>query len=492
MKYKITTVKGLLKRDCVWDYLMDNLGIPIEDGIGRETAGDSITHLLNTLREDMYVVVEADYIDKVFRDAFYSYFSTKLHTPSRNCVRMSFIDAGAGTFDWTVDSLMRIRKYYKGFAVLRPLSMAVLGRNVIVPDALADHGKSLAICRVNIPSSCLGMKTQASGFPHSSQDGEMMSCAETTIWSIMEYFGNKYPEYTPILPSDIHDILRPTAYQRQLPSNGLTFDQIASVFNHKGFGCVVYNREGNPMFKEIMTCYLESGIPIAVCLESEEDGHAVVGVGHKVIDRAAINKEALSEIYGRPFYVWNDLVEEYVFNDDNLMPYSVAPFNNPTKGYDDYLGGWPDVNITMCIVPLNKKIYLDAEKAIETANYVAVELMKVRSESVIKTFLASSRSYREYLMTNKDVSPKAKEIYLDISMPKFVWICEISDLDSCKNSKVNGIVILDATNPNVDSWPILFAQYDGDEYDYNKNTGNIEIYSLPLPKEFEAFSNNLI
>ncbi len=182
MKYKITTVKGLLKRDCVWDYLMDNLGIPIEDGIGRETAGDSITHLLNTLREDMYVVVEADYIDKVFRDAFYSYFSTKLHTPSRNCVRMSFIDAGAGTFDWTVDSLMRIRKYYKGFAVLRPLSMAVLGRNVIVPDALADHGKSLAICRVNIPSSCLGMKTQASGFHHSSQDGEMMNCAETTIW----------------------------------------------------------------------------------------------------------------------------------------------------------------------------------------------------------------------------------------------------------------------------------------------------------------------
>ncbi len=90
MKYKITTVKGLIERDNVWDYLMDNLGIPIEDGIGRETAGDSITHLLNTLREEMYVVLETDLIVNVLREAFDSYFSTKLHIPSIIFVRMSF------------------------------------------------------------------------------------------------------------------------------------------------------------------------------------------------------------------------------------------------------------------------------------------------------------------------------------------------------------------------------------------------------------------
>ena len=494
MDYQVTSIKDLLNKEPILDYLINHIGFSDNDRIGREYVEDQIIKFLSILKQSLYVVIETPYIDKVYRNAFYNYFSSKLYLPSRDCMRLSFIETDSLSDKLNNENFERIRTGYKGFVILRPLSHAVIGRNVISKEALDTDQAQLAICRSSIPSSCLGIKTEAYGFPHSSQDGEMMTCAETTIWSIMEYFGNKYPEYTPIPPSEILEILKPTAYERQLPSNGLTFDQIASVFNHRGFGCKVYNNADNPMFKEIMACYVESGIPVAVCLESEVDqeGHAVVAVGHKVVDRTDIASSNKVEIEGKSYYIWNNLVDEFVFNDDNLVPYTVAPFNEPTKGYTGSMS-WPNVKISNIIVPLNAKIYLDAEKAIGAANYIVACYMDVRDQSVIRTFLASSRSYRQYLMDNDDISAEAKDIYVKIPMPKFVWICEISDLVACERSKVNGIVIIDATNTNIiSSWPVLFAQYDGDEYRLNQTDMSMEKISVPLPKEFGAYSRNLV
>lgn len=101
----------------------------------------------------------------------------------------------------------------------------------------------MCICKASIPSTCMGIKMRVSGFPHSSQDGEMMSCAETTVWSILEYFGNKYSEYRPVMPSDILAALKPFAYERQLPSGGLSFEQISSALKTKDLDVRSMNKQ---------------------------------------------------------------------------------------------------------------------------------------------------------------------------------------------------------------------------------------------------------
>jgi len=116
-------------------------------------------------------------------------------------------------------------------------------------------------------------------FPHASQDGEMMTCAETSLWSIAEYYGHKYPNHKPICPSEILKAMRPTAQQRQLPSAGLTFEQISVGLCSFGFSTKMYNLYTYdektkayvmlPDMREVLACYIESGFPLALCLQSK-------------------------------------------------------------------------------------------------------------------------------------------------------------------------------------------------------------------------------
>ena len=128
-----------------------------------------------------------------------------------------------------------------------------------------------------------GVKLETVGFPHSSQDRETIKCAETTIWGIMEYFGNRYVEYRPTLPSKIHKALENISIERQLPSAGLTMDEISYTLKSFGFGTRIYSHERYKSINNIIDCYIESGIPVLTGLESKtnEQGHIVITVGKK-------------------------------------------------------------------------------------------------------------------------------------------------------------------------------------------------------------------
>ncbi|GEM_PF-3226083 len=49
-------------------------------------------------------------------------------------------------------------------------------------------------------------------------NGKMLG--RSIIGSITEYFRKKYPEYVPVVPSEMHRILEQTYHQRMCPSNG--------------------------------------------------------------------------------------------------------------------------------------------------------------------------------------------------------------------------------------------------------------------------------
>lgn len=488
IEYRTSTVAALLGGGPEWDFIFDKLNLVDQNSYSLSCAKQKISLFLGNLKDDVFVIIETDYVDKVYRDSYYNYFASKLNNLSRNCIRLSFIDPGIKHIDLSQEKLSEIPNFYKGFVVLRPLPLAIIGRNAINPSVL-KCSVDFAICKSPIISTCLGIKTTVPAFPHSSQDGEMMTCAETTIWLIFEYFGNKYPEYSPILPSEIHKILKPHAYQRQIPSAGLTFDQIARVFNNHGFGCKIYFGSGNPKFNEILSTYMESGIPLAICLQSSTIGHAVVAVGHKNIDRNSIDPVQLQDINGKRYYIWNKMSSELIFNDDNLLPYASAPISNPAANYTSPM--WSGVAITMFIVPLNNKIYMDAEMALGFSQWLASDAIKVDENSVLRTFLASGRSYKQYLMKNPDIPEHIKQKYLSLPMAKFVWVTEFSDLSTCKQNKVNGVLIVDATNPKPLSMPLIFAQYKGLEISFDSATSNF-IRTPGFTSEFREYSQNLL
>lgn len=464
MEYKVDSIRELKnpKGDLMM-FIYNGLYIHQDDNYLKDNAQKKIESFIEDLRDDLMVVVECEYIDKDFRDIYYTYYASKLIDISRGCVRISFFEPIKG-LDLSEDIIKSVKDNYLGFLVLRPIRK-VIGRNVIAPKAIKGHGDSMSIMTSPIPSSCLGIKTIAVGFPHSSQDGEMMTCAETTVWGIMEYFGNKYPEYSPIKGSKIHTVLAQTAYQRQLPSTGLSFEQISIALREAGLGPKVYSIKNPVPLNEILACYIESGIPVAVCIKNTKIRHAIICVGHEKMNLNNIDKAPVDTVNGN-LHIWNQHISNFIFNDDNRNPYELTEYSDPAKNYKN--SDWKDAKVSMLIVPLNRKIYLEANSAVNLAKKMAVRVLNVRPKSVIRTFLASSRTYKEFLLFKSGIKAELRDLYYNLDFPKFVWVTEISDIDVCKHGKFNGLLIFDATAPKMTIPNILWAQYDGFYYYYDR------------------------
>ena len=494
MEAYITSIDEILTDDSVIDLLYDKLHVvAVKDDFSEDLRDN-----LCTLRPELKVIVETEYVDRVYRNSFYRFFSTKLKPYYRNCIRLSFFEP---EFD-SIDAFMAaktsdLRSWYNGFLVIRPLPFAYIGYNAIAKRAKLNKGYKYEICQTPIIATCMGEKLSVRAFPHSSQDGEYLSCAETAIWTMLEYFGNKYPIYRPALPTEVVDSLDSSAFERTTPTAGLTFQQLSLALKKNGLSTKVYYENNYTLdpgkFQEIFNCYVESGFPLAVCLTSNKGGgHAVVCVGRNEITPATL--PTIKPIFaGQNNYVfWNRHNNNIILIDDNYPCYQSAPFNLPTEYYSD--PNFQGMHISHFIVPLYSKIYLPAEIAIDASNYLVANLVNAPNGSCVKTFLTSSRSYRKYILRNPDFTSVQKQAYLQIEMPKFVWVTEISTFDQLSRNKINSVILLDATGNKssyVDLSQLIFMQIAGNGHIFNQSKCVFEKFSLPLQLEFMAFKGNL-
>ncbi len=426
-----------------------------------------ISEYIDEFKDDLYCLLEYPYVDKVYRDSFYNYYSSKHSTYLRDCIRVSLFKKKITKNDFiNPTNHKKLSRLFLGFFIVRPTVNALIGRSIINPEAFIDS--NIRICRFKVNALILGVKLVTEGFPHSSQDEETIKCAETTIWALMEYFGNKYPEYSPVLPHEIHQALRRFSYQRQLPSNGLTMDQISYALMEFGFGTRIYSRDSYPdELKKIIDYYIESGIPILAGLESGEMGHVIIIHGKKY--PAAINqKEVPRETFfsrGKDveYIDWSSIPAKYVVQDDNLSPYRIISLDRPGEHYkgDDQ----QKFAIDSIVVPLYPKIYLEAV----VANELILQIMKDSKVGfdfddgfVQRTFLASSRSFKNHIANLSDIEGVLKYTLLMARMPKFIWCREIYQRLSNKITEKQpiGLIILDATeanNTSIDA--LIFAGY---------------------------------
>ena len=216
----------------------------------------------------------------------------------------------------------------------------------------------------------------------------------------MEYFGQRYADYVPVLPSDIIAALSSPAIERVVPSQGLAVNQISFALKQFGFGPRIYSREAfvgkEQDFRRILAWYVESGIPAIVALENAVCGHVVVFVGHETISgvfetylatQSPFPEDAIPDA--------GDLNKRYITIDDNCPPYQSCTFDAPTAYYKD--PAFQDFKITAFVVPLYPRIYLEPLEAYPLVLGVLKNAMPAaggNQQGVTRFFLTSSRSYK--------------------------------------------------------------------------------------------------
>jgi hypothetical protein len=456
-----------------------------------EDSLDQLTDFFRLLKQQLFFCIEYPYVDKVYRNEYYHYYSSKLLDYPRDCIRISFFDRMIKNEDFrSQEKISFLQDCYKGFLVLRPTFPHIIGRSVIAPSAFINP--TLCCCVTKINSTVNGIKLVVDGFPHASQDSEMMVCAETTIWSIMEYFSCRYAEYKPVLPHEIHQLLSHQSWQRQVPSQGLTAFEISFAIKHLGFGVKVYSKNSyGEEFENILKSYVESAVPVIAVLQNDQ------GIGHVVIiiGRTSISPDNLldfPEIYnlsnGTTIHDFYDQPFEYVMIDDNHPPYRVAPLNNPALHYSSF-PEWNGCRITNIVVPLYKRVYMEADEAKRLARDVLEKMGPSKAGHwVIRLFLTSSRSFKHAVACNPSMDLVLKELLINLSMPKFVWVAELSNKDLLKKGLASGMILMDATQPKPRREGVL-AYFAENTYFAmaNRTTNRINLAISP----FLIYSNNL-
>ncbi|MBU7008213.1 hypothetical protein [Phosphitispora fastidiosa] len=468
-----------------------------------------LIELFRLMPKPITVVVENYYVDKVFRDSYYNYFSSKHFDTFRNCKRISFFEGDNIDFEdfILVEGHSKLQQNFIGYTVIKPISPGSIGRTMVDPKRLAIP--KCFVRTTTFSAVILGAKLYLDSFPFSSQDTETMTCAETTVWSILEYFGTRYPDYKIIYPSNIIEVLGKQSYERILPSKGLSYSQISALIKDFGFSPRIYVDNAFPVndFKRIFHYYIESGLPIAVVIKGFENGreirHAVVCIGH------SNQTKNVSSIKINDLDIINsaDLYDDYVIMDDNQIPFKVQNYSN--------LSVFNNTNVEGIIVPLYKRIFLEAGDA-STIIYNTLlnsgygikkslqsydnggENYSENNPLVVRIFLTSSRSYKNFRAINCSEQELAK-VYSHLPLPKFIWVAEISLNSLFKQGQIFGEIIIDATASRYSHANSLVAiHYPGylgyrlPDEPLNKIFDMMAFYSKEFSNTYPMYNMNLI
>ena len=462
---------------------------------GKQIYRDNIKPHFDALKDDVCFLAETGYVDAFYRDSYYYYYSSKFKRYERDCIKISLFRKDIRDEDFFDPSQYeKLQTKYLGFYVLRPTFPMLMGRSVISPLALKDS--SIKICTCVFSEMACGLEFKVDGFPHSSQDTESISCAETALWAIMEYFGHKYSYYKKVLPSEIIEYLKEIAFERQIPSRGLIVDQMSFVLKKCGLAPVIYSREDFECeFDSLLACYVESAIPLIVAFENDGSSveHALIVVGRE--SGCEWKVDNIYEANGFTIIDYDSLPKKFVFVDDNKPVYQKAYLSEPAGYYAD--SEWKSCKINYFIVPFYQEVYVEARYVKNyIINFLFSDLLPISkgSEVIVRTFLVSSESYKNELMCGNGIDGDLKYYIVEKQMPKFIWVGELSTKVLIKEKKANGVIILDATEANNYNNLLIVVVYEDTLIKFDEHSGFFQqliLHCDPFPvydKSLKSFT----
>lgn len=464
---------------------------------------ECLLNIINKMSFPLSIVFESCYVDKLYRDTYYLYYSSKHSNYDRNCHRLSFFNGEISLTDFYDENKFKtLNNNIIGTMTLRPLIERSIGRTLLNPSKLKNI--SAYIRTTDFSVEILGNIFTINAFPFLSQDGEVMTCAETTIWNIVEYYGTRYAEYKTILPNDIIRKLDNISSERVLPSTGLDYFRISNLLKEFSFSPKLYANQIYDIntLKTLFHYYVESGIPLALGIEGEYNNriarHSVVCIGHST-SQFPLSEVDVNYENNVPYINTSQLYNKYVIMDDNQIPYVIEDFNDLTL-YDNS-------RLQVFVAPLYKRIFLEAGdvdeivyeclKSLKLWDYIRETTLSISNTNpiVIRIFLTSSRKYKSF-RTHHIYPNELREIYSQILYPKFIWVAEISTYELYQNRKILGEIVLDATSTRKDlSDSIILIKYKNRLGYSNKDTLNEHSFKLSeynnLDQSYDMYVNNL-
>lgn len=433
-------------------------------------------------------IIEKRYIDKDYRDTFSNFYSKKLTCYPSTTYRIHFFSSLI-----PVDDLYSLEKYasdYIGFTVIRPTQVNSIGRTLFNPSQITKLQG--LVCHTPYKSHLFGAELVINGFPYISQDTDVTICAHAATWMTFRYYSERYSAYREIYPYEISQLSSDVSRGRLVPSKGLTALQITEIFSNYGFYPEIYLLEQyKSTFYRLLYYYIESGIPVVACLHKKQ--HAVTLLGHiSDYTRTAVNQNS------------EDYLTGYIVNDDNHLPYQLILRDGLQK--QGYCSNFVVEDIDGFIVPLYEKMYLSAEhieglvdSLLNDQPFGVNYLSSLVTKDILikRIFLTSSKSYKA-ARRRAPLPFDLQRNYIEMQMPKFVWVCELSLAGLYPQKQVVGEIIFDATANHEDRFSFLAIHYPdfilfNDRNKLGNRPDRFIHYRLPAAKimSYAMYENNL-
>ncbi len=397
----------------------------------------------------LFIVIENEYVDKDWTSLLTGHYCQLLvNHPRRSRRYHIFRDESLETVEdiFTVEN-----DNYYGFFTIYESYPLMRGRTLIRPELF---NLDLKTCESEFAIHILGREFKIRCFPSIGQDGRYISCADSCLWSLLRYFSEKYCYYREIYPSEIVEANRLLREGRNVPTRGLSVDQIINIIAEFGLTAAFENED----LIDKAHGYIESGIPLLV--GSEKEQHAILGIG--LTGGAEYSKKGKKIKDGKHFH-YSQKGRNIVCIDDNFLPYGIIN--------KDIRTDIKNKTISVILIPLYHKIIFEwnnAEKSVDFLledEYAGLKyaqkqqwLENCEETLVVRLFLTSSKTYKKHLFEYQ-LGLESSDILRRIPFPKLIWIAECREPDDNDPAKIICEIGIDATaSPHEDS-PHLYIRY---------------------------------
>ncbi len=461
------------------------------------------------------VLVEYNYFDHDFVASISAFYSKGYRNIEKYCTRLHFFSCRIPSTIDEYNVFEKLKDYYIGFCVIRPLPTKSIGRTFIRPHR-ENPRFEFHTCSSRCYTHILGETIPLDAAPFMEQDGRVQTCSSVAIWVSSTIMGYCF-DHTRYNTTEIMDKATKTLVgARSGPTQGLTYEQMMQALAEMDYEPIMFDQADQ--FEAIydIYSYVESGIP-PILLLALPDGeyHAITAVGHANTRPLQTGRQVIISRLGKPilkYYRSSEWVPYFYIQDDQRGIYRRLSFLNPDPGQlrqrieDNYgntlfplclsvdLARWhcpvsididttsEDVpkeliaNLWAIIVPLPKGITLSHSEAESKSAQIIrrcadVRGIRIPNDLLLRAYLIPSNEYKSRLI-NSSMDDFVKHLYRGKPMPKWLWVIEMStkklmNYANLDRLLIRGELVLDATgNP----WPTDFVAFHWIDAD---NTGTI-------------------
>ena len=348
--------------------------------IGVQRVAKIISTLMNNLGS-VTVVTEPNHIDAAYRDSYYNSYARHLAGGTRFTLRLSLFEGIMDDDSFYRETDEKLQERYLGSTTIYPIYGGLVGKTFIKPSALISE--TIRLRMAPFRADVYGRAFTVDAFPYRMQDADIMSCAETTILNLLDYYAASYDGYASALPSELIELEDQNIDDRTLPARGITYTTLSQVLgkckffprllskyafsvsdinsdghragiqksNRRSLSGGYYLSDDEYFIRRSVYWYLSSGIPVAINVgpdrtenpSSIPKGHSLIAAGLSELD-----ERTYSEIL--PY-----LVDPSKMLDDGTSESVASSVKRLDMGSQTIQVGTTAANLTQC------RIYLEAD-----------------------------------------------------------------------------------------------------------------------------------